>query len=432
MRGSERSQYEREFYLQISKIDRTRAKWMAIVIAALLGLFLAVVVAYPWVSGHAILLSPAARAWNVAILTLALAFEVGQYGLIGYLMTRQREVPRLARYWHAFFEASLPTAFIAIVGHDVDPIVGLNSPPLLAYSIFILISTLRLDATLSSFTGIVAGLEYILLSRSLLPAPPSHYLVYQLADTPMYIAKGAMLAILGVGAGVIGRQLRLRVLAAFDSVAEQDRIRKVFGQHVSPEVVDALLNQPIEMNSEVRHACVMFLDIRNFTTFSEKRSPEEVVAYLNQLFEFMIETINRHNGIINKFLGDGFMAVFGAPLPDGRACQNAVAAALEIARRIDELNAAGAIPSTRIGIGLHAGEVVTGSVGSPARKEYTLIGDVVNLASRIEGLNKQMESRILISDQVYRELHDVPASATSRETIIVKGRTEPVQIYQLA
>src|SRR5215475_14343319 len=123
----------------------------------------------------------------------------------------------------------------------------------------------------------------------------------------------------------------------------------------------------------------MFLDIRNFTGFAEKRSPEEVVEYLESLFEFMIEIVNRHNGIINKFLGDGFMAVFGAPLSDGKDCENAVRSAKEILERVKEETDRGAILPTQVGIGLHAGKAVTGSIGSAVRKEYTVIGDVVNL-----------------------------------------------------
>ncbi len=149
---------------------------------------------------------------------------------------------------------------------------------------------------------------------------------------------------------------------------------------------------------------MMFLDIRNFTKFAESRQPEEVVNYLNTLFDFMIEIINQNNGIINKFLGDGFMAVFGAPVSDGQDCRNAVNAAMAIIKRLDEEVKAGTIPHTTAGIGIHAGPAVTGNVGSSQRKEYTIIGDVVNMASRIEQLNKQYGSQVLISDEVCKSI----------------------------
>ena len=206
----------------------------------------------------------------------------------------------------------------------------------------------------------------------------------------------------------------------------------MFGQHVSPAVVDQLLNQDVELAGEIREVCVMFLDIQGFTTFAENRRPEEVVEYLNGLFSVMIDVINRHNGIVNKFLGDGFMAIFGAPISDDSACRNAVAAALEMVERVQAMSASGEIPSTVIRLGLHAGEAVTGNVGSSERKEYTIIGDVVNLASRLEQLNKQFGSRLLISDTVLEHLDGQRERATALGEVQVKGRERPVQVYRLA
>jgi len=166
-----------------------------------------------------------------------------------------------------------------------------------------------------------------------------------------------------------------------------------------------------------------------------------VVEYLNQLWEFMIEIINRNNGIINKFLGDGFMAVFGAPLPDGQSSANAVTAALEISDRLRQEVAAGRLIETGIGIGLHAGSAVTGNVGSLERREYTIIGDVVNLASRIEQLNKQHGSEILISQAVWQSLAsqsgtrpgwpEIMGQAESLGLASVKGRDETVGIWRI-
>jgi adenylate cyclase len=176
----------------------------------------------------------------------------------------------------------------------------------------------------------------------------------------------------------------------------------------------------------------MFLDIEGFTTFSESRRPEEVVEYLNSLFSFMIDSVNQHHGIVNKFLGDGFMAVFGAPISDARDSRNAVAASLEILQKVEAMSASGEIAPTRIRIGLHAGEAVTGNVGSTARKEYTIIGDVVNLASRLEQLNKQFGSRLLVSETVAEGLDGTVEKVTPHGAIQVKGREQSVQVYELA
>jgi adenylate cyclase len=157
-----------------------------------------------------------------------------------------------------------------------------------------------------------------------------------------------------------------------------------------------------------------------------------VVEYLESLFEFMIEIVNRHHGIINKFLGDGFMAVFGAPLSDGRDCANALKAAQEILARVQQEVEAGTILPTTVGIGLHAGEAVTGSIGSALRREYTVIGDVVNLASRIEKLNKQFDSRLLISEIVWQAVSSDGGKAVPMGQVEVRGREQAIQIYQVA
>jgi adenylate cyclase len=134
-----------------------------------------------------------------------------------------------------------------------------------------------------------------------------------------HAAKALIFLMTGVAAGFVARLICRQVVNSFRSVEERNRIVGIFGQHVSPEVVDALLTQELELGGDVRHVCMMFLDIRDFTTYSETKGPEEVVQYLNSLFEFMVDIVNRHHGIVNKFLGDGFMAVFGAPIAGGEA-----------------------------------------------------------------------------------------------------------------
>ena len=146
----------------------------------------------------------------------------------------------------------------------------------------------------------------------------------------------------------------------------------------------------------------------------------------------MIEIVNRHHGIINKFLGDGFMAVFGAPLSDGKDCANAVEAAREILARVQQEVDAGTILPTTVGIGLHAGEAVTGSIGSTLRREYTVIGDVVNLTARIEKLNKTFQSQLLISEMVWQAINEERKNAVPMGQVQVKGREQSIQVYQVA
>ncbi|MCB1169627.1 MAG: adenylate/guanylate cyclase domain-containing protein [Leptospiraceae bacterium] len=227
--------------------------------------------------------------------------------------------------------------------------------------------------------------------------------------------------------------MRNGFLNSLSSVEERNRVVEMFGAHVSPEVVEKLLDQQTEMESETRHVCVMFLDIRNFTGFSENRRPDEVVEYLNTLFDFMIDCINDNNGIINKFLGDGFMAVFGAPISDGRDSRNAIQAASQILDALEKWNESGKIHPTAVGIGLHAGAAVTGNVGSYRRKEYTIIGDTVNVASRLEQMNKKFGSSLLISETVRNDAAEAGLEVEGEmlEPIQVRGRQEPVPVFRL-
>ena len=362
----------------------------------------------------------------------ALVYEAAVLIRLTVILRRHARLPRIVRFVNAFVEVSLPTLAILVGPEVTSPAFALYTPPAWAYFLFIILATLRLDLTLCVFTGAVAALEYALLGAYFLFQPQTVPIDPLLAAPVNHGTRVMLLLGSGAIAGIVSQQIRRQFQRALRSVEEQNRILSMFGQHVSPAVVERLLSQEVELGGEVRHVCVMFLDIEGFTTFSESRRPEEVVAYLNSLFGFMIESVNRHHGIVNKFLGDGFMAVFGAPIADTRDCRNAVAAALEIVQTVEAMNASGEIAPTRIRIGLHAGEAVTGNVGSAARKEYTIIGDVVNLASRLEQLNKQFGSWVLISETVADRLDGAGGSMTPHGAIQVRGREQPIKVYELA
>jgi adenylate cyclase len=358
------------------------------------------------------------------------AYEFAALRAVDRLIQSGAKPPRLRRYVDALVEVSLPSVVIVYYMSVVGPIDALFLPPVFTYFVFILLSTLRLDFLLSAFAGLAAALEYAALSLFAITAGSSRGADPVLASIPHHLGKASILLVSGVAAGFVGRQLRKSFVNTLRSVEERNRVVGVFGQHVSPAVVDRLLAARADAKSEVREVCVMFVDVRNFTAFSENRGPEEVVGYLNTLFALMIESINAHHGIVNKFLGDGAMAIFGAPLVEGNPCKNALSAALEILQKVDAEVSSGRLVPTRLGIGLHAGTVVIGNVGSPQRKEYTVIGDVVNVASRVEALNKELGSRLLVTEEVWKAGGDgIPGVA--RAPLAVRGRKAPVQIYEL-
>ncbi len=220
------------------------------------------------------------------------------------------------------------------------------------------------------------------------------------------------------------------------SLRERQRLRDLFGAYMTTEVADALLADHGSGRTEKRFVAILFLDVRGFTAFSSTRTPEQVVEVLNQIFAAAVDAIASNGGTVNKYLGDGLLAVFGAPVPLTEPCRASVAAALEISAAMHELNgrwAKAGMPNMGIGIGIHAGEVVVGSVGSPSHKlEYTVIGDAVNVASRIEQLNKNLGTEILVSDTVYRAAGELQRHAGAASSEKVKGIAEAVTVYPIS
>jgi len=200
---------------------------------------------------------------------------------------------------------------------------------------------------------------------------------------------------------------------------EKDYISEEFGRSVDPRVRDYLLSAKEE--GKVLNVSVLFFDIRNFTAMSESLGPVTTVALLNEVFTLCDEIIRSEGGFINKFTGDGFMAVFGAPLSTPHHETDAVRSALKILEQVT-------IPC---GIGIASGEAVAGTIGSAKRKEYTVIGDTVNTASRIEGLCKVFGAALLVSESTMKGAEDCIKRSRSLGRIKVKGKTEALEVYDL-
>lgn len=417
--------FERALIREILSSEKTRTSILAALFGCLLVTYLVPMLLFPGLHAPLFHNNPALPAVGLG---LATAYELLAHFVMGRFFKKDREIPFIGRYANALVESSLPTLAIILAARLLDPVTALSSPPLLFYFLFILLATLRLDFRLSLFTAAVAALEYGTLAVVL----GQHFPASAFAAVPLALTRAFIILLAGSAAGFVAERVKRQFAASFRALQERNRVMAVFGQHVSPAVAESLLTQHSELGGDVRRVTLMFLDIRGFTTYAEKRPPAEVVSYLNTLFGFMIESVNKHHGIVNKFLGDGFMAVFGAPLDDARDSRHAVDASLEILSRLDQLAADRRIPSTRIGIGLHAGDAVTGTVGSAQRKEYTVIGDVVNCASRIEQLNKDFDSRLLVSQAVLEGLGEVTPTARPLGSVRVKGHDEAIQVYRLA
>jgi adenylate cyclase len=366
----------------------------------------------------------------LAAFSAFIVYELFAAGVVTIFLRRGRNFPVLGRYTNALVETSFPTVLLYLLaGYLSAPAIIFGTWPALLYFLFIILSTLRLNFALSAFTGAVAAVELFVLAFVTL------HLDWQTGDPDLsigyHVTRSAVLLAAGLLAGYAGATIKSHFRLAFAAASARDEVTNMFGQHVSPRVVERLLAIGAAELSEMRSVCVMFVDIRSFTTAARTRTPAEVVERLDDVFEILVEVVDRHNGIVNKFLGDGLLAIFGAPIDDPLEAANAVAAAREMLTSVEASNVGHSWP-IRLGIGIHIGEAVAGTVGSQRRKEYTVIGDTVNLASRLERLNKEVGSQLIVSDAVREAARDAIGEALPLGAVPVRGYAEPVTVWRLA
>ncbi|MBN1869546.1 MAG: adenylate/guanylate cyclase domain-containing protein [Candidatus Omnitrophica bacterium] len=214
-------------------------------------------------------------------------------------------------------------------------------------------------------------------------------------------------------------------------------IKNAFSKYVSPDVIEEIIQDPskLRLGGDRRTLAVLFSDIRGFTTYSEKRNPEEVVSILNEYLDAMTKVIVEHKGTLDKYVGDEIMAVFGAPrYEDPKMCsQRAVICAVKMLERLKELHqkwTSEGLEPLDIGIGINTGEMVVGNMGSELRMNYTVIGDAVNLGARVEAATRQFNAHLIITEATYEYTKDI-ITVKPLETIKVKGKEIPVMIYEV-
>jgi len=216
---------------------------------------------------------------------------------------------------------------------------------------------------------------------------------------------------------------------------EKRHVKRLFGRYVSKDVFEQLMTNPslARLGGERREMTVLFSDIRGFTTASEAGTPEAVVAQLNEYFSEMVRILFEHHGTLDKFVGDMVMGLFGAPIADPGHADHAVATAIDMMAALATLNEqwrAKGQPTVDIGIGINSGEMIAGNIGSDTIMSYTVIGDAVNLGSRLESLNKEYGTHILIS-QATKDLLTIPVETRLVGEAHVKGRSQAVTVYEV-
>jgi adenylate cyclase len=227
-------------------------------------------------------------------------------------------------------------------------------------------------------------------------------------------------------------------------LAERERLRDAFGRFINKEIAEQAMKGELALGGETKKVTIFFSDIRNFTAMSEKLKPAEVVEFLNGYMTAMVDCVNKTGGVVDKFIGDAVMAVWGAPVSRGSPAEdalNCVRSALMMRTALEEFNKDHSEPARngpgrngekkpliRIGCGINTGDVVAGQIGSRERMEYTVIGDAVNLASRTEALNKPLKTDILITENTQALIRD-HIITEEMPAVTVKGKEKPVRLF---
>jgi class 3 adenylate cyclase/HAMP domain-containing protein len=273
--------------------------------------------------------------------------------------------------------------------------------------------------------SVVSGMEYIIGTGDLTRRVPVEYRdeIGRLAHT------------FNIMTGELERAYTQIKEFAFKAVLAQKnehKVRSIFQKYVPKDVIDHIFENPERMLvGDNRVVAILFSDIRSFTTISEGFMPDELVTSLNNYFEVMVEVIMNRGGVIDKYIGDAIMAFFGAPVKHSDDAYQAVMAALEMqegVRQFNEKQRAQGKPEFNTGIGINYGVVTVGNIGSEKKMDYTIIGDMVNLGSRLEGLTKPYKQGIIFSESVYKKVKgEVPCRLVDK--VVVKGKTRGENIY---
>jgi|GEM_PF-3163194 len=341
-----------------------------------------------------LLFAASSLGWSTALRFLALAgVAAGFFGTVWYLLgapLASRPPLRLVRRIDATLEPTFATVALALVYTDQGAAAAVDSPLVVLYAVVLAAGASRLRPGYTLYSGAIACAQLLAF----------YYLIVGRANWAG-ASPWPRVALVAAAAGVLAvLTARMRRLAAENGTEawRRRRLEDEFGRYVSPGVARAILRGGHAYAAERRDVTVLFCDVRDFTGLCEQRLPEDVCAMLNQFYERMCSIIESHGGTVNKFLGDGLLALFNAPDEHPNHCKAASETAHEILWACRELREQGGLWSELdVGIGLDTGSVVCGPIGAKNRLEYTAIGSTVNRAARLQGLSRHTRHRIVLS-----------------------------------
>jgi class 3 adenylate cyclase len=364
------------------------------------------------------------------------------YSLVLFFFLTDRRYSRVIKY----ISVSVDVAVLSVVLYSFSAFRTFKTPAFLVYFIVITLAAMRFSGRLTALGGALSiGCYGVVIAVPLVLGAVDMGTIQESFTTPKVsiVSTICRIVLLAAFAGVqiyIAERYRFLVRRAVDRELELEKQREdkqrvidTFSRYVTQQVAQKILSEGINLRGEKRTATILFCDIRDFTRLSDGMTVEEVVGFLNDYFSRMIDVVFEHGGTLDKFIGDAIMAVFGAPFTSGRDEEMAVRSAIrvkDVLREINEQRIASDKEPVRIGIGIHTGEVIAGNIGSDKRMEYTAIGRTVNIASRIEALNKEFMTDILISQNTLERLQGT-VEVEKQKAAKIRGVDSPVQTYRV-
>jgi adenylate cyclase len=382
------------------------------------------------------------RKWHTISLFLFIIISFFLVVLVKFLLEKNSNSTKSMLFYY-FVGISYPLISPLIVFFITDVFAPDFSIPIMSHTIpsLFLIMTMATAFSFSFRIAIIGGFFSSLLFTICFLWLQFNYAdqtdhFEQVLGITYYIEIVLYILVTGLFGGLLANQARRMLIKISETVQEREFVSSVLGEYVSEEVRDKILQEGgLSEEGEEREVTVLFADLRNFTSISEERNPKEIVSFLNQYFDSMVDIIQRNGGVVDKFIGDSVMAYFGAPIAIENPQASAFKAALEMSEELNKINKIFTLnnyPTIKHGIGLHHGEVVLGNIGSKKRKNYTIIGDTVNLASRLESLTKSNQSDLILSRTVYDSLSQFDQNKmTLLKDLEIKGKRDVINCFKL-
>lgn len=363
--------------------------------------------------------------WQI---TLLVAVMAPAFGLIAVLISLGRYSASL-KYINTFLQVTLVSGAILFDGLAQGPAYAFSSMPPMAYALVPMITAFRLQPLLGLFAGVVSCFEFLFLYLFVLT--PSPQLVSEIPSLGLSVTlmKAVVLLALGVASAIAARSLQDYFVNYGKAQEIRFRLARNFGRFVSREIVNQIeKSDDGAIQPSLHQAAIVFGDIRGFTQFSEERSPQETTRTLNEYFEIVCRVIESEGGMVNKFLGDGYLALFGVYSDESNPCDAAARAVVGIQQAT-----AGRLRPLGLSTGAAAnfGTVVAGEVGSSGRCEFTAIGQPVNLAARLESLNSALGTSFVASGSFVNKLESEMFKVSDCGDHTLKGVSDPVRVFEI-